>query len=163
MEFFHHAESWVLVSFLLFVGLLIYLKVPKIVGRVLDEHSFKVSSQLDEARKLRDEAAQLLADYKKKQSDAEKQAADIISSAKADAEQYAVDARQKMSETLDRRTQQAEQKIARAEATAMAEVKARAAELATTAAAQILGDVAKGKAGAGLIAQSIAAVKSRLN
>ena len=66
MEFFHHAESWVLVSFLLFVGLLIYLKVPKIVGRVLDEHSFKVSSQLDEARKLRDEAAQLLADYKKK-------------------------------------------------------------------------------------------------
>lgn len=163
MEFFHHAESWVLVSFLLFVGLLIYLKVPKIVGRVLDEHSFQVKSQLDEARKLRDEAALLLANYKKKQVDAEKQAADIIAGAKADAEQFAVDARQKMAETLDRRTKQAEQKIARAEATAMAEVKARAAELATTAASQILGDIAKGQVGSQLITESIAAVKSRLN
>ena len=160
MEFFHHAESWVLVSFILFVALLIYLKVPKILMRLLDEHSFKVKSQLDEARKLRDEAAEMLADYKKKQADAELQAADILAGAHADAAQFAVDSRQKMAETLDRRTKQAMQKIAQAEAAATKEVRARAADLAIAAASKIL---AGQKGNAKLIAESIAAVKFKVN
>ena len=160
MEFFGHAESWVLVSFLLFVGLLIYLKVPKILMRLLDEHSFRVSMQLTEARKLRDEAAAMLADYKKKQADAELQAADILASARADAEQFAIDSRQKMTETLDRRTKQAMQKIAQAEVTATKEVRARAADLAIAAAANL---IAGQKSNPKLIAESIAAVKSKMN
>jgi F-type H+-transporting ATPase subunit b len=160
MEFFGHAESWVLVSFLLFIGLLVYLKVPKILLRLLDEHSFRVSMQLNEARKLRDEAAAMLADYKKKQADAELQAADILASAKADAEQFAIDARQKMAETLDRRTKQAMQKIAQAEATATKEVRARAADLAIAAASNLIADQ---KSNPKLIAESIAAVKSKMN
>jgi F-type H+-transporting ATPase subunit b len=163
MEFFRHAESWVLVSFLLFVALLIYLKVPKMVGRLLDEHSFKVKHELDEARKLREDAEALLTEYKQKRADAEKQAAEIVASAKADAAQFAVDAKQKLIETMDRRAKQAEQKIARAEAAATAEVRARATELATAAAAHLLGDAATGKKGASLISDSIAAVKARLN
>jgi F-type H+-transporting ATPase subunit b len=163
MEFFRHAESWVLVSFILFVALLIYLKVPKMIGRLLDEHSFKVKHELDEARKLREDAEALLAEYKQKRVDAEKQAAEIVASAKADAAQFATDSRKKLAETMDRRAKQAEQKIARAEAAAVGEVRARATELATAAAAQLLGDAAKGKTGASLIADSIAAVKSRLN
>ena len=160
MEFFHHAESWVLVSFLLFVGLLIYLKVPKIFVRLLDEHSFKVKSQLDEARKLREEAAAMLADYKKKQADAEQQAADIIASAKTEAEQFAADSRQKMTETLDRRTKQAMQKIAQAEAAATKDVRARVTDLAIAAASNL---IAGQKSNPKLIEESIAAVKSKMN
>ena len=160
MEFFHHAESWVLVSFLLFVGLFIYLKVPKIFVRLLDEHSFKVKSQLDEARKLREEAAAMLADYKKKQADAEQQAADIIASAKTEAEQFAADSRQKMTETLDRRTKQAMQKIAQAEAAATKDVRARVTDLAIAAASNL---IAGQKSNPKLIEESIAAVKSKMN
>ena len=160
MEFFGHAESWVLVSFLLFVGLLIYLKVPKILMRLLDEHSFKVQSQLDEARKLREEAAAMLADYKKKQRDAEGQAADILANAKAEAAQFAVDARLKMTETLDRRTKQAEQKIAQAQEAAIKEVRGRAADLAIAAAGNF---IAGQKSNPKLIAESIAAVKNKAN
>ena len=160
MEFFHHAESWVLVSFILFVGLLIYLKVPKIFGRLLDEHSFKVKSQLDEARKLRDEAAEMLAGYKKNQADAEQQAADILAAAHADAAQFGVDSRQKMSETLDRRTKQAMQKIAQAEAKAIKDVRGHATDLAIAAAGNL---IAGQKGNPKLIAESIAAVKSKMN
>lgn len=160
MEFFGEAESWVLVSFLLFVCLMVYLKVPKILLRLLDEHSFRVSMQLTEARKLRDEAAAMLADYKKKQADAEQQAADIMASAKADAEQFAIDSRQKMTETLDRRTKQAMQKIAQAEVTATKEVRARATDLAIAAAGNV---IAGQKSNPKLIAESIAAVKTKMN
>lgn len=160
MEFFGHAESWVLVSFLLFICLLVYLKVPKILMRLLDEHSIRVSMQLTEARKLREEAAAMLADYKKKQADAELQAADIMTNAKAEAEQFAIDARQKMTETLDRRTKQAMQKIAQAEATATKEVRARATDLAIAAAGNL---IASQKSNPKLIAESIAAVKTKMN
>ena len=160
MEFFHHAESWVLVSFLLFVGLLIYLKVPKILMRLLDEHSFKVKSQLDEARKLREEAAAMLADYKKKQADAEQQAADIIANAKTEAEQFAADSRQKMTETLERRTKQAMQKIAQAEAAATKDVRARITDLAIATAGNV---IAAQKGNTRLITESIEAVKSNVN
>jgi F-type H+-transporting ATPase subunit b len=160
MEFFGHAESWVLVSFLLFICLLVYLKVPKILMRLLDEHSIRVSMQLTEARKLRDEAAAMLADYKKKRADAELQAADIMANAKAEAEQFAIDSRQKMTETLDRRTKQAMQKIAQAEATATKEVRARATDVAIAAAGNL---IAAQKSNPKLIAESIAAVKTKMN
>ena len=160
MEFFQHAESWVLVSFILFVALLVYLKVPKILMRLLDEHSFKVKSQLDEARKLRDDAAAMLADYKHKQADAEKQAADILENAKAEAVQLAEASRQKMVETLDRLTKQAMQKISQAEASATKDVRARATDLAIAAAGNVM---AAQKGNAKLIAESIAAVKSKTN
>ena len=160
MEFFHHAESWVLVSFILFVALLIYLRVPKILLRFLDEHSFRVSMQLTEARKLRDEAAAMLADYKKKQADAELLVADILAGAKSDAEQFAIDSRQKMTETLERRTKQAMQKIAQAEVAATKEVRARAADLAIAAAGNL---IAGQKSNPKLIEESIAAVKSKMN
>ena len=83
--------------------------------------------------------------------------------AKEDAEEYAVEMRRKLTETLARRTKQAEQKIAQAEATAVKDVRAIAVELAIAAATGLLKTGAAGKAGESLIAESIAAVKSRLN
>lgn len=163
MEFFGKAESWVLVSFILFVALLIYLKVPAMLAKSLDERSAKIAKDLEEARNLREEAQALLDSYKSKRSDAEREAADIIAQAKLDAEEYAAESRRKLSETVERRTRQAEQKIAQAEASAIKDVRNAAAELAIAAAQSLVADAAKGQKGADLITTSIEAVKSRLN
>lgn len=163
MEFFHEAESWVLVAFILFVALLVYLKVPVMVGRMLDERAAKISKELDEARKLREEAQALLDSYKKKRSEAEAEAKGIVAQAKSDAEEYAEEARRKLAETLDRRAKQAEQKIAQAEAAAMKDVRNLATDIAVAAATALSATAAKGERGSALIADSISAVKTRLN
>ena len=163
MEFFGKPESWVLVSFILFIALLVYLKVPAMMAKMLDERSAKIAKELDEARKLREEAAALLAEYKAKRSGAEADAKAIMARAQEDAEEYGQEMRRKLTETLERRTRQAEQKIAQAEATAVKDVRAIAVELAIAAATGLLKTGAAGKAGESLIAESIAAVKSRLN
>ncbi len=163
MEFFGHAESWVLVAFLLFVALMIYMKVPGLVARMLDERAAKIAADLAEARKLREEAQALLASYQAKRTEAEKDAASIVAQAKADAAEYAEEARRKLAETLDRRRKQAEQKIAQAEAAAVKEVRAVATDVAIAAATNLVAEAAKGAKGAALIEDSIKAVKSRLN
>ena len=163
MEFFGKPESWVLVAFILFVALMVYLKVPAMVAKMLDERSAKIAKDLDEARKLREEAQALLDSYKSRRSEAEQQAAGIIAQAKADAEEYADEARKKLSESLERRTRQAEQKIAQAEAAAVKDVRNAAADLAIAAAAKLSAEAAKGSKGGKLIEESIAAVKNQLN
>ncbi len=162
MEFFRHAENWVLVSFILFIALLVYLKVPALVAKMLDERAAKISKELDEAKRLRQEAEVLLSEYKKKRSDAEAEAMDIIAAAKAEAEAYAEESAKKLKDALARRKAQAEQKIAMAETAAIKDVRAAAADLAMSAAAALLKDAASGKTGEKLVAESISAVKSRL-
>ena len=110
--------------------------------------------------KLREDAEKLLADYKQKKLDAEKEAADIIASAKSQAVEFAAEAKKKLGETIARRTKQAEAKIAQAEATAVKEVRGHATDLAIAAATNI---IAGAKGNAKLIADSIAAVKSKAN
>ncbi|MGH6855166.1 MAG: ATP F0F1 synthase subunit B [Aestuariivirga sp.] len=163
MEFFGHAESWVLVAFFLFIALLVYLKVPAMLARMLDERSAGIANNLAEAAKLRDEAQSLLASYQKKRVEAEADAASIVAQAKVDAEEYAAEAHRKLSETLERRTRQAEQKIAQAEAQAVKEVRNAATDIAVAAATRLVAEAAKGTKGASLITESIEAVKSRLN
>ena len=163
MEFFHEAESWVLVAFILFIALLVYLKVPAMLAKMLDERSAKIAKELAEARKLREEAQTLLASYQQKRVEAEKDAANIIAQARLDANEYAAEARRKLSETLDRRAKQAEQKIAQAEAAAVKEVRNVATDIAIAAAATLSAEAVKGAKGTGLIEQSISAVKTRLN
>ncbi len=163
MEFFGHAESWVLVAFLLFVALLVYLKVPAMLAKMLDERAAKISGELDDARKLRVEAEALLNEYKKKRADAELEAQAIVAHARVNAEEYAAETRRKLGESIERRTKQAEQKIAQAEAQAIKDVRNAVADIAIAAATRLTADNLKGGKGASLIAESIAAVKSRLN
>ncbi len=156
-------ETWVAVAFILFVILMIYLKVPAMVAKMLDERSAKIAAELSEARKLRLEAQALLDSYKTKRAEAETDAANIVTQAKREAEAYAIEARKKLSETLERRTRQAEQKIAQAEAQAIKDVRTIATDMAVAAATGLLADVVKGTKGEALISQSIEAVKTRLN
>jgi F-type H+-transporting ATPase subunit b len=163
MSFFGDPASWVLVSFLLFIALLIYLKVPAMAAKALDERSAKIAKELEEARKLREEAQALLDSYKAKRSEAEREAANIVAQAKTDAEEFAAESRRKLAETIERRSKQAEQKIAQAEAAAMKDVRDLATELAIKAASSLTAEAAKGTRGAKLVDDSIAAIKSRLN
>jgi F-type H+-transporting ATPase subunit b len=160
---FAEAETWVAIGFLIFVGILIYVGVPKMILGALDDRAKRVQNELDEARRLKDEAQKLLAEYQGKQKQAETEAASIVAGAKAEAERIAVEAKAKMEEFVARRTKMAETKIAQAEAQAVADVRAAAAEAAVTAAEKILTDTVKGKVADDLIARGIGDVKAKLN
>ena len=119
-----------LVAFLLLIG---YFGVYKKIASSLDERADKIRTELDEAKSLREEAQALLASYQRKQKEAEEQAEDIVKQARHDAEIMATNARKDLAERLERRAAQAEAKIATAEAQAMADVKAKAANMALDA------------------------------
>jgi len=157
------AETWVAIGFLIFVGVLIYVGLPKMIVGALDDRAKRVQDELDEARRLKDEAQKLLAEYRGKQQQAESEAASIIAGAKAEAERIAAESHAKMEDFVARRTKMAEGKIAQAEAQALADVRAAAAEAAVTAAEKILADTVKGKVAEDLIARGISDVKAKLN
>jgi F-type H+-transporting ATPase subunit b len=157
------AEFWVAVAFLLFVLVLMYFGAHKKLLEALDQRSAKIKADLDEARRLRDEAEKLLAEYKRKQTEAEREAEAIVTEAKAEAERVAAEAKSKVEDFVARRTKMAETKIGQAEAQALADVRAAAAEAAVAAAGKILAVAAKGKVAEDLIARGIEDVKAKLN
>ena len=157
------AEFWVAASFFIFVGILIYVGVHKKIAEALDHRRDRIKAELDEARRLREEAQTLLAHYQQKQKEAEGEAAAILTNAKADAERMALEAEAKMNEFVARRTKMAEAKIAQAESQALADVRAAAADAAVTAAERILKDAAKGNLADDLLASGIEDVKNKLN
>jgi F-type H+-transporting ATPase subunit b len=157
------AEFWVAASFFIFIGILVYVGVHKKIAEALDHRRDRIKAELDEARRLREEAQALLAHYRQKQKEAEGEAAAILTSAKADAERMTAEAEAKMSEFVARRTKMAEAKIAQAESQALADVRAAAADAAVTAAERILKDTAKGNLADDLLASGIEDVKNKLN
>jgi F-type H+-transporting ATPase subunit b len=160
---FMEPENWVLLAFFVFVGGLVYLGVHKKLGQSLDDRAERIRAELDEARKLKDEAAQLLAEYQRKRHEAEGEAEEIVAGAKAEAERLAVEAKARIEEFVERRTKMAETKIAQAEAQAAADVRAAAAEAAVAAATTILSQEAKGNLANELIAKGIDDVRKKLN
>ncbi len=153
---------WATVGLFIFVGLLVYFGVPKMISRSLDERANRISNELDEARKPREEAQQLLAEYQRKRKEAEQEAQDIVAAAKREAEAISQEAKVRTADYVERRTQLAEQKIAQAERDAVNEVRARAVDIAVSAAGALLSkEVTAGK-DAEIVRASIAEV-GRLN
>ena len=101
---FNEPEFWVAVAFVIFVAGLGYLGVHKMIAKSLDDRADRIRAELDEARKLKDEAAQVLAQYQRKRQEAESEAQEIIAGAKAEAERLAVEAKSKIEEFVARRT-----------------------------------------------------------
>src|SRR6266404_2792595 len=157
------AEFWVAAAFVVFLGALIYLGVHEMMVKYVDQRRDRIKAELDEARRLKEEAQALLAQYQRKQREAEQEAAGIIAGAQAEAERMTAEAQAKMEEFVARRTKMAETKIAQAEAQALADVRAAAAEAAVSAAEKILREAARGRVGEDLIAQGIRDVKAKLN
>jgi F-type H+-transporting ATPase subunit b len=157
------AEFWVAVSFVIFIAVMGYFGVHRMVLSALDQRRDRIKAELDEARRLREEAQALLADYRRKRGETEREAAAIIESARAEAERAAGEAKAKLEDFLARRAKLAETKIAQAEAQALADVRSAAAEAAVAAAERVLTQTVKGKLADDLIAKGIAEVKRRFN
>jgi F-type H+-transporting ATPase subunit b len=160
---FSEPEFWVAVAFVILMGVLGYVGVHRTVLKALDNRAARIKAELDEARRLKDEASKLLAEYKTRQSKAEAEAQEIIASAKAEAERIAVEAKAKLEDFVARRTKTAESKIALAEAQALADVRAAAANAAVTAASAILSQSVKGSVADDLLTKGIAEVRAKLN
>lgn len=154
---------WAFIGLVLFLVLLGYLGVFGKIGAMLDNRAARISRELEEARRLREEAQALLAEYQKKRLAAEKEAAEIVESAKAEAARLATEAEEALKDMIERRTRATETKIAQAEQQALAEVKALAADVAVKAARQILEAKVTGPVSADLVSRGIADVKARLN
>jgi F-type H+-transporting ATPase subunit b len=154
------AEFWVAVSFFVFLGILLYYRVPKLVAKALDDRADAIRKELDDARRLRQEAEDLLADYQSKHRNVAGEADAIVEQARRDAEAFAQETRAALQGLLERRTKAAQEKIGRAEAQAMDEVRAKAVDMALAAAEKILREKVDGTA---LLDESIRDLKARLN
>ena len=156
------ATFWATVALVLFLGLMLYLKVPKMISGQLDSRIKKIETELAEAERLRAEAKALLEDYARRREEAEKEAEDIVSAAREDAFRLTAEAGQSLETLIARRTKAVEEKIAQAEAQAVAEVRARSADLAVEAARVLLQKQMADK-GNDLVDRSIKDVGDRLN
>lgn len=157
------ASLWTTVALFIFLGLLVYLKVPGMISKALDARAAKITHDLDEARRLREEAQGLLAEFQQKRKEAEKEAADILTAAKREAELLLAEAHKKSEDYVTRRTAIAEQKIAQAEREAVNEVRSSAVDIAVEAARKLLADNPEIKAGEELFKSSLKELKTKLN
>src|SRR5258706_3968747 len=156
-------ETWVAISFLLVAGLLIYFGVPGMIAKALDARSSAIARELEEARKLRQEAEAILADYKRRTDNAQAEAEAILSQAEREATAYAKEARTAFDEMIARRLNLAEQKIKLEEEKARKEIRAQAAELAVAAAEQLIERKVSGKIAEDMITTSLDRIKKRLH
>ena len=160
---FSEPEFWVAVGFVILMGVFAYVGVHRTVLTALDHRRDRIKAELDDARRLKDEAAKVLAEYKARHASAEREAQEIVSNARAEAERIASEAKAKMEDFVARRTKTAESKIALAEAQALADVRAAAAEAAVAAASTVLSQSVKGNVADDLLTKGIVEVQQKLN
>jgi F-type H+-transporting ATPase subunit b len=160
---FAEPEFWVAVAFVILMGVFVWLGVHRTVLKALDHRAERIKAELDDARRLKEEAAKVLAEYKARHASAEREAQEIVTNARAEAERIAAEARSKMEDFIARRTKTAESKIALAEAQALADVRAAAAEAAVAAASTVLSQSVKGNVADDLLTKGIDDVRQKLN
>ena len=154
---------WVLIAFIIVIGVFIRAGIHKAIATGLDKRTQDIADEINEARKMREEAQELLAQYQRRQREAEGEAAAIIEQAKKDAKRMAVEARDKINAQMERRTIAAEEKIARAEAQALSEVRGQAADLAVEAAREIIKERMDSGAQTAFVDKAIAGLRDKLN
>ncbi len=160
---FQDPGFYVLIAFAIVIGVFARAGVHKMIVSGLDKRAQKIADDLDQARKLREEAQELLASYQRRQREAEEEASGIIEQAKRDAQRMTAEARDKIAEQTERRIKAAEDKIARAEAQAVSEVRGQTADLAVEAARIIIRDRMAGGAQGAFIDKAIAGLGDKLN
>jgi F0F1-type ATP synthase, subunit b len=153
----------VLISFLVFIGVLLYFKVPSMIGGLLDKRAATIRAELEEARKLREEAQELRASFERKKAEVKDQAERIVAKAKADAELAAAQAKADLETTIARRLKAAEDQIAAAEASAVKEVRDRAIAVSVSAASELIAKNLTAEDASKMIEDSIATVEQRLH
>jgi len=163
MEFLKEPEIWVAVGFVVVVAIFLVKRMPAFLGAALDARAAAIVKELDDAKKLREDAEALLAKYKAKAAAVEKEAEAILSEAKAEAERFAAETRVQLKVQIERRAKAAEDKIAQAEAQAMAEIRGLAADAAAAAAEKLIAARLDEKRAGDLIATSLKELPGKLN
>jgi F-type H+-transporting ATPase subunit b len=163
MEILKEPEFWVAVGFMMVIALLVWKGVPGMVGKILDQRAAVISAELDEAKRLRTEAAALLADYQKRAAGAEAEARAIVDAATAEAAQFQKDSRIALDAQIASRAAAAQEKIAQAEAAALNEIRRLAADSAVNAAQKLIAARLDEKRASGLIADGIKGLGEKLN
>ena len=138
-EWWQHSDPgiWVLVAFILFVGLA-WRPLSRMVVQALDARSQQIRDELDEAVRLREEAQSILASYEKKQRESMAEAERIVEQTKADAKQLAENAEKELYATLEKRKKLAMNKIAQAETQAIQAVQQHVVDIAVSAAKVVI-------------------------
>src|SRR4051812_1358064 len=162
-ELVRDPEFWVGIGTLIFLGILLWKRVPALVANSLDARAAAIANELEDARRLRAEAEALLAEYQKKRAAAEQEAGSIVAEAKAEAERFGAESRVMLKAQIERRGKQAEEKIAQAEAQAVAEVRALAADAAVAAAEKMIAARLDDNQAANLVNRAIGEIPSKLN
>jgi F-type H+-transporting ATPase subunit b len=163
MDFLNNTDIVVGIGFVIFVGILLYFGLPKMIFGALDERAVKIRSDLDEARALREEAQSLLASYERKQKDVAAQAEDIVTAARADAERAAEVAKEDIRKSVARRLQTATEQIDAAEKAAIRQIKDRAVTVAVAAAGDVIRSGVKPQDADDLIDLAIREVGAKLH
>lgn len=163
MQFIYEPEFWVAVSFFIFIGVLVYFGVHMKVVSALDARALLISQELEEARRLREEAEKVLADYRRKLGDVVTEVDNITALATTEAKTLAAETRQSLKEYFDRRIKLAEEKIARAEMEAVREFRRVAVDAAIAAAQNLIAAKLTRDRAKKLVSTSIKALKSKLN
>ncbi len=159
----HNTNFVVLLAFLVFVGILVWKKVPAMIGGLLDKRADQIKADLAEARALREEAKALLASYETKQKEVAEQSARIIASAKEEAQAAAVTAKADLAESIKRRMAAAGDQIASAEAAAIAAVRNQAITVAVAAAGEVLAKQSNASTASASIDAAIAVVDAKFH
>lgn len=154
---------WTTIALFSFFILLLYFKVPALIANSLDERANAIRKELEDARKLREEAQKLLADYKERSQNADKIAKEIITQAENEAKLATTEARRALKEELDRRTKSLEEKILRAERQAIEEVRSFAVDLALSTVEKIVQTKITEQEAKSLIDSGLQELKQRLN
>ncbi|MCP1168735.1 F0F1 ATP synthase subunit B [Limimaricola litoreus] len=153
----------VLLAFLLFVGVLLYFRVPREVGKMLDKRADGIRAELDEARGLREEAQSLLASYERKQKDVQTQADRIVSNARDEANRSAEQAKIDIEKSIQRRLTAAEEQIQSAQDKAVRDVRDQAVTVAVAAARQVITEQMTAQRADKMIDESIQTVGAKLH
>lgn len=151
------------IGFILFVGVLVYFRVPSLIGGLLDKRAVQIRADLDEARSLREEAQKVLASYERKAREAGEQAERIVSHAREEALLAAEEAKSALAVSLKRRLAAADDQIASAEKSAMREVRDRAVQVAVAAAGDAIAQAMSAAEAGALIEASIKEVDAKLH
>lgn len=151
------------IAFLIFVGILVYYKVPGLVGSMLDKRADSIRTELNEAKALREEAQSLLASYERKQKEVQEQADRIVAAAKEEATNAAAAAKDDIAKSITRRLAAAEEQIASAQASAIKDVRDQAIVVAVGAAKDVVAKQMDAKSAAALIDDAIATVAEKLH
>jgi F-type H+-transporting ATPase subunit b len=163
MTLFHNPEFWVAVGFAIVVAIFLRLRVPAMLAKLLDARAAAIGKELDEAKRLREEAAAVLASYVQKAAQAESEVVAIIADAKAETERFAKETRAQLRVQIDRRAQMAKDKIEQAEVAALTEIRAIAADTATAAAEKLIAARLDEKRSSALVEESIKELPDNLN